>query len=63
MGKTYEGDQLQITVSDYPKTGPLTCEATNNVSHTTISATKNLTVIGESVILRPPDVLTDFALV
>ncbi|KAF1372512.1 hypothetical protein PFLUV_G00266250 [Perca fluviatilis] len=45
MGKTYEGDQLQITVSDYPKTGPLTCEATNNVSHATISATKNLTVI------------------
>ncbi|KAA8579990.1 hypothetical protein FQN60_005525, partial [Etheostoma spectabile] len=45
MGKTYEGDQLQITISDYSKTGTLTCEATNNMSHATISATKNLTVI------------------
>ncbi|XP_034719375.1 hemicentin-2-like isoform X2 [Etheostoma cragini] len=45
MGTTYEGDQLQITISDYSKTGTLTCEATNNISHATISATKNLTVI------------------
>lgn len=41
--------RLEITVSDHSKTEALTCEATNTASHATITATKNLTVIGESV--------------
>lgn len=45
---------MEITISDYSKTELLTCEATNTVSHATITATTNLTVIGESVILLPP---------
>lgn len=66
MGKTFQGDQVQlpimhqgqkpkfashmeITVSDYSKTELLTCEATNTVSHATITATTSLTVIGELV--------------
>lgn len=56
MGKTFKGDQVQIpilrqrdntfssqrevTFSDYSKLKPLTCEATNTVSHATITATK-----------------------
>lgn len=67
MGKTLNGSQIQtnkprfashleITVSDYSKTEPLTCEVTNTASRTTITTTKNLTVIGESVMLPPPDV-------
>ena len=53
MGKTFEGEQLEITISDYFKTEPLTCEATNTEFNATITATKNLTVIGESGILLP----------
>ncbi|XP_055367919.1 hemicentin-1-like [Betta splendens] len=36
---------MDIVVSDYSKTELLTCEATNTVSHVTISAATNLTVI------------------
>ncbi|XP_071358435.1 cell adhesion molecule CEACAM5-like [Trachinotus anak] len=36
--------RLEITVSDYSKIEPLTCEATNTVSHATVTTTKNLTV-------------------
>ncbi len=67
MGKTLNGSQiltnktkfasqLEITVSDYSKSEPLTCEVTNTVSLATITATKNLTDIGEFVMLLPPDV-------
>lgn len=40
---------IEITVSDYSQTELLTCEATNTVSHVAITATINLTVIGELV--------------
>lgn len=45
--------QREVTFSDYSKLKPLTCEATNTVSHATITATKNLTVIGECAVLLP----------
>lgn len=38
--------QLEMTFSDYSKIEPLTHEATNSVSHATITTTENLTVIG-----------------
>ncbi|GLD48169.1 hemicentin-2-like protein [Lates japonicus] len=44
--------QLEITVSDYWKVEPLTCEATNTISHATITATMNLTVI-DPISVRP----------
>nr|XP_040028917.1 hemicentin-2-like [Gasterosteus aculeatus aculeatus] len=44
MGKIFEGDQLDLTISDYSKIEPLTCEAKNTLSNTTITATVNLTV-------------------
>lgn len=46
---------LEITFSDYSKTESLTCEVTNTLSNATITTTKNLTVIGESLMLLPPD--------
>ncbi|KAL7371074.1 hypothetical protein ABVT39_018129 [Epinephelus coioides] len=45
LGKTYKGDQLEITVSDYAKWELLTCEAINTLSNATITATMNVTVI------------------
>lgn len=39
---------MEIVFSDYSKAELLTCEATNTISHVTISAATNLTVIGES---------------
>lgn len=51
MGKTFEGDRLDLTISDYSKIEPLTCEAKNTLSNTTITATINLTVTGESTTL------------
>lgn len=67
MGKSLNGSQIQtnkptfasqleITISDYSKTEPLTCEVMNTASQATVTATKNLTVIGESVMLLPLDV-------
>lgn len=61
MGKTVQEEKansdsyLEITFSDYSKTESLTCEVTNMLSNVTITTTKNLTVIGESVMLLPPD--------
>lgn len=61
MGKTVQEEKansdshLEITFSDYSKTESLTCEVTNLLSNATITTTKNLTVIGESVMLLPPD--------
>lgn len=54
---TYIENKLHVTFSNYPtsKIEPLTCVATNTESLATITATMNLTVIGESVILLPPD--------
>uniref|UniRef100_A0A671YKY8 Carcinoembryonic antigen-related cell adhesion molecule 5-like n=1 Tax=Sparus aurata TaxID=8175 RepID=A0A671YKY8_SPAAU len=37
-------NHLEITFSDYSKTEPLTCEATNIISHAVISTTMTLTV-------------------
>lgn len=64
MGRTYEGNQVQIpiyhqgdkkiachleiTFNDYTKIEPLTCEATNTISHSISTSVRNLTVIGES---------------
>ncbi|KAL3048081.1 hypothetical protein OYC64_006790 [Pagothenia borchgrevinki] len=62
MGKTYEGNQVQIpiyhpgdekkfachleiTFNDYTKIEPLTCEATNTISHSISTSVRNLTVI------------------
>lgn len=47
-------NHMEITFSDYSKTEPLTCEATNIISHAVISTTMTLTVEGESEILPPP---------
>ncbi|XP_075932331.1 cell adhesion molecule CEACAM5-like [Anarhichas minor] len=44
MGKPFENDRLDLTISDYSKIEPLTCEATNTLSNATITATMNLTV-------------------
>lgn len=49
----HEGDKkkfasyFEITLSDYSKIEPLTCVATNSLSHASLNATVNLTVIGE----------------
>lgn len=61
MGRTYEGNQVQIpiyhqgdkkiachleiTFNDYTKIEPLTCEATNTISHSISTSVRNLTVI------------------
>lgn len=54
IGETFQGDQIQIPIlpdgtnpNDY-KTESLTCEVTNTATQVTITATKNLTVTGES---------------
>ncbi|XP_022605298.1 carcinoembryonic antigen-related cell adhesion molecule 20-like isoform X2 [Seriola dumerili] len=45
-------NQLEINLSDYSKIEPLTCEATNSVSHATLTTTMNLTVI-DPIAVRP----------
>lgn len=55
MGNIFQGDQIEIPIlphgGDPTESELLTCEATNTVSQATISATKNLTVSGESGII------------
>lgn len=54
VGKNFQGEQIQIPIlpdGNNPndcKTEPLTCEVTNTATQVTLTATKNLTVTGES---------------
>ncbi|KAM3587539.1 uncharacterized protein V6R79_008634 [Siganus canaliculatus] len=43
-GKAETVNQLQITFNEYSKTEPLTCVATNTISHSTLTTTITLTV-------------------
>lgn len=54
LNVTEFSSQLEVTFSDYSRTELLTCEATNTVSHATITATKNLTVTGQSPLSLAP---------
>lgn len=53
--KTKSENKLEMTFNDYSKTEPLICEARNTASNVTMSATMNLTVIGEYAIFLPLD--------
>lgn len=53
QGQTLKfASHLEITVSGHLERETLTCVATNTLSGVSISATTNLTVIGESVTLQ-----------
>ncbi|KAM8909216.1 cell adhesion molecule CEACAM5-like isoform 2-T2 [Spinachia spinachia] len=55
MGKTFESDRLDLTISDYSKIEPLACEAKNTLSNITIITTMNLTVTDPFLVRASPE--------